>query len=56
VNLYLAQASKAPDIYLAKTLERVAAIEQRHVDGTLATEQQNKISLAWYWPFPVSVL
>lgn len=33
VNLYLAQASKAPDIYLAKTLERVAVIEQRHVDN-----------------------
>ncbi|KAF1084053.1 Ferritin-like domain protein [Sporotomaculum syntrophicum] len=33
VDLYTAQAHALEDIYLAKTLARVAAIEQQHVDN-----------------------
>ena len=33
VDLYTAQAHAMEDIYLAKTLARVAAIEQQHVDN-----------------------
>ncbi|RJQ25676.1 MAG: ferritin-like domain-containing protein [Peptococcaceae bacterium] len=36
VDLYTAQAHAMEDIYLAKTLARVAAIEQQHVDNMAA--------------------
>lgn len=36
VDLYTAQAHAMKDIYLAKTLARIAAIEQQHVDNIAA--------------------
>ncbi|KJS78771.1 MAG: cytochrome B [Desulfotomaculum sp. BICA1-6] len=36
VDLYTAQAHAMEDIYLAKTLARIAAIEQQHVDNMAA--------------------
>lgn len=36
VDLYTAQARAAEDIYLARTLARIAAIEQQHVDNIAA--------------------
>jgi len=36
VDLYTAQARAMEDIYLAKTLARIAAIEQQHVDNIAA--------------------
>ncbi len=36
VDLYTAQAHSVEDIYLAKTLARVATIEQQHVDNMAA--------------------
>lgn len=36
VDLYTAQAQAVEDIYLAKVLARVAAIEQQHVDNIAA--------------------
>ncbi|MDN5347898.1 MAG: hypothetical protein PWP65_1462 [Clostridia bacterium] len=36
VNLYSSQARAMGDIYLAKTLDRIAAIEQQHVDNIAA--------------------
>ncbi|MDA8096389.1 MAG: ferritin-like domain-containing protein [Clostridia bacterium] len=36
VDLYTAQAKQMEDIYLAKTLARIAVIEQQHVDNMAA--------------------
>lgn len=40
VDLYTAQSKNAEDIYLRKVLERVAAIEQQHVDNLAAKIKQ----------------
>ncbi|TDA69980.1 MAG: ferritin-like domain-containing protein [Clostridia bacterium] len=36
VDLYTAQSKRQEDIYTSRTLERVAAIEQQHVDNIAA--------------------
>nr|RJQ28855.1 MAG: ferritin-like domain-containing protein [Peptococcaceae bacterium] len=47
VDLYTAQAHAMEDIYLAKTLARVAAIEQQHVDNMAAEIKRRGAEPTW---------